>query len=100
MSRGPIIREVNIESPGFQRTWKRLPQYAKEEGAKAIAALRLPPDQRPAKLHFHKLHLHRESIWTIHLTRDDRYKASLSIVDGVAYMRRCGLHDEVDANPR
>lgn len=99
MSRGPIIRAINVASPIFQRTWKRLPQYAKEEGQKAIAQLLLPPDQRPAKLHLHKLHLYRESIWTLHLTGDDKYKASFHIEEDTAVFRRAGLHDQVDDNP-
>lgn len=98
MPRGPIIRSVNIESKGFKRGWKKLPQNAQEQGREALKALVLPPDQRPDRLHFHKLN-YRVSVWTIHLTRDDRYKASMQIDGDVAFMRRCGLHDEVDANP-
>lgn len=99
MTRGPIIREVNIESPGFQRTWKRLPQHVKDAGIKAIQALLLPPDQRPAKLHLHKMHGQRESIWSLHLSSDDRYKASFILEGPLARFRRCGTHEEIDRNP-
>ncbi len=98
MSRGPTIRSVNIEAKGFKRGWRKLPQYAQEQGKDALKALVLPPDQRPQRLHLHKLN-YSEPVWTVHLTRDDRYKASLTLDGDVAFMRRCGLHDYVDANP-
>jgi mRNA-degrading endonuclease YafQ of YafQ-DinJ toxin-antitoxin module len=98
--RGPIIREVDALSPAFQRTWKRLPDEVKKQARKAMAALLLPPEERPRKLHFHKMNTGNDSIWSIHLSNDDRYKASLSIVGDVAVMRRCGTHEEIDKNPR
>lgn len=99
MTRGPIIREININSSVFQRHWKRLPPYAKEQGIKAIQALHNSPDQRPDRLHLHKLNLYKKSIWTLHLTGDDRYKASFEIHEGIAVFRACGLHDDIDENP-
>ena len=35
----------------------------------------------------------------IHITPDDRYKASFTFEHGVAYFRACGEHDQVDKNP-
>lgn len=99
MSRGPVIREINIDSPGFQRTWKKLPDEVKREAKEALKALLLPPEERPSRLHFHKMRGFGGEIWSIHLSRNDRYKASLSVENGVAYMRRCGTHEEIDKSP-
>lgn len=101
MARGPAIREINLNSPAWQRSWRRLPEDAKKEGKKALRALLLPPDQRPARLHLHKMHTRGDDpIWSLHLTRDDTYKATLSVENGVAVMRRCGRHEEIDRNPQ
>lgn len=62
----------------------------------------------PAKLHFHPLRdrmvrsmvdpLKKIRVYTIHLTSNDKYKASFTIEGGTAYMRVCGEHD-IDKNP-
>ncbi|MGV7207411.1 hypothetical protein ACLB1G_06115 [Oxalobacteraceae bacterium A2-2] len=38
-------------------------------------------------------------VYTIHITTDDTYKASFTLEDGIAHMRVCGGHDQVDKNP-
>ena len=96
MSVGPIIRRVDANSSVFLRTWKKLPHEIREEAIQALKDLKKSP--RPASLHFHKMRGFA-GIWTIHLSKNDRYKASLSIDGDVAVMRRCGTHEEVDRNP-
>jgi hypothetical protein len=98
MSRGPIIRRVDANSPVFKRTFKGLPREVQGPAIEAFKTLFLPPDQRPAKVHFHKLRGF-EDIWTIHISSDDRYKASFRLDGDLATMRRCGTHEEIDKSP-
>lgn len=98
MSRGPIIRRVDANSPVFKRTFKGLPREVQAQAVEAFKGFFLPPEERPAKLHFHKLRGF-EDIWTIHISTDDRYKASFKLDGDVATMRRCGTHEEIDKNP-
>jgi len=66
-------------------------------------------DKLPAKLHFHQLtskqvpsrldDRKKVAAWSLHITADDRYKASFTFEDGMLYFRTCGLHDKVDKKP-
>jgi hypothetical protein len=94
-----VITSVDCADPSFINSFKKLPEDAKKEARTAIGSLILCDlDQMPAKLHLHILKGH-PGVFSIHLTKDDRYKASFKMVKGIAVMRRCALHDELDKNP-
>jgi hypothetical protein len=99
MARGQvIIREFDATSPVFVRTWKALPREVQAQAIEAFKALAKPPEERPASLHFHKMQGY-DNIYSLHISKDDRYKASLKMEGDVAVMRRCGTHEEIDKNP-
>ncbi len=66
-------------------------------------------DRLPRKLHLHQLvnrsvpsalnSKKKEPVWSLHITADDRYKASFTYEDGTLYFRTCGIHDTVDKHP-
>lgn len=104
-----VVRRVDLSSPAFQRTFGRLPPDIKKQATAAIRALLTPPPL-PHKLHFHPLKDLRVKsavvpkgpkvkVYTIHLTRNDAYKASFTLEDGVAYFRACGTHHDIDKDP-
>lgn len=45
------------------------------------------------------LNIEKEPVWSLHITADDRYKASFTYEDGTLYFRTCGIHDTVDKHP-
>ncbi len=47
---------------------------------------------------FHQLSGYK-GIYTVHVTRDDCYKASFTIENGVARLRRVASHHRIDKNP-
>lgn len=99
MARGQVvIREFDTSSPVFVRTWKSLPREVQAQAIEAFKALAKPPDQRPDSIHFHKMQGY-DDIYCLHISKDDRYKASLKMEGDVAIMRRCGTHEEIDKNP-
>jgi len=93
-----ILRAVDVGADSFVSCWKKLGPEIQREARKFVSEMILC-ERMPAKLHFHKLDGYKD-IWTIHVTSDDKYKASFTIKDGVAVMRRIGLHDWIDKNPK
>lgn len=95
----------------FLQSLKRVkdPQLNKEIKATVRTVLFLDLDQAPAKLHLHQLKNksvasvvkqgQKVNVWTIHVTSDDRYKASFTLEDGTAYFRLVDEHDVIDKNP-
>lgn len=73
------------------------------------ALLFLDLDQAPRKLHLHPLTdrqvpsalnpTKKVTPWSLHVTPDDRYKASFTFEEGVANFRICDEHDLVDKDP-
>lgn len=107
---GRVIKGVDLGNQAFINTWKDLPEAVKTE-AKAViqSLLMMPLDQVPAKLHMHPLtskevtsalDKHKKvKAWSLHITADDRYKASFTFEGGTLYFRVCGLHDTIDKKP-
>jgi hypothetical protein len=107
MSGKLIVTAINVENPTFQRTFRKLPPDILKEAKKALGELLLTDIlDPPAKLHLHPLTsksvpsrldpAKKVKVYTIHLTSNDSYKASFTFENGVAYMRVCGEHDDID----
>lgn len=107
---GRVIRGVDIGNCAFRAKWNDLPSNIQAEARAVLGSLILMPlDSIPAKLHMHVLQskqvpsrlnsTKKVSVWTLHITASDTYKASFTLEDGVAYFRTCGKHDAVDKTP-
>lgn len=108
---GRVIRGVDCSSNGFRKSFSRIkdPVIRKEVLAILQDFLFLLLDRAPAHLHLHQLTQKRVASgegphvkctpWTMHVTRNDAYKASFTLEGGVAIMRVCGTHAEVDKRP-
>lgn len=107
---GRVIRGIDIGNEAFISCWKDLPGNVQDEAMQTIKSLvGNNIDHLPAKLHFHQLTskvvpsrldaTKKVSAWSLHLTADDRYKASFTYEKGSLYFRICGLHDAVDKRP-
>lgn len=107
---GRVIRGIDINNQAFRQAWKGLPGNVQDEAIKTISSLAGKSlDLLPAKLHYHPL-MGKEvpsrlvpdkkvKAWSLHITADDRYKASFTYEDGVLYFRTCGLYDTIDKKP-
>lgn len=107
---GRVIRGVNLGSAHFRSRWWCLPGAVQDEAIGIIKSLiGANMDKLPRKLHLHQLVSHSTSsaidnkrkvpVWSLHITADDRYKASFTYEDGILYFRNCGMHDAVDKKP-
>ena len=107
---GRVIRGINLGSSLFRNKWADLPGSVQDESIDVIKSLiGKNIDQLPRKLHFHQLvnrmapsaakPAEKVSAWSLHITADDRYKASFTYEDGTLYFRTCGIHDTVDRCP-
>lgn len=106
-----VIRGVVCNHPAFVRGLKRLPdpQLRAQAYETLQKLLFLDIDKAPGKLHLHHLknrkvhsqlnHGQMVNPLTIHITPNDKYKASFTFEGGVAYFRVCDKHDIVDENP-
>lgn len=66
-------------------------------------------DELPRKLHLHQLTSlkvdsavepgKKVNVWSLHVTADDRYKASFTFEGGVIYLRLVDEHDVIDKHP-
>lgn len=110
MIEGRVIRGVDCSATSFVNTFKHLAPAVQAQAREALRLLLLAElDAPPRALHLHQLvnkkvpSIRRPGVtvsaWTIHLTRDDSYKASFTLEDGVAYLRLCGEHDLIDKRP-
>lgn len=107
---GRIIRAIDMNGDMFRDDWKKLPKEVQPEAREVIRSLFFQCiDSIPGKLHFHQLtgkevpsRLNKSKkvkAWSLHITADDRYKASFTYEDGTLYFRTCGKHDTVDKKP-
>jgi len=107
---GRVIRGIDIGSPAFINRWKALPGNVQSEAKATIKGLLGENiDQLPSKLHLHMLQgrnvesaldpKKKVGVWSLHITADDRYKASFTYEQGTFYFRTCGKHDDVDKKP-
>ncbi len=107
---GRVIRGLDLNADSFRARWKDLPANVQDEGYATIKELLFQNvDQLPDKLHFHQLKnkqvpsrldpKKKVNSWSMHITADDRHKASFTFEDGILYFRTCGKHDEVDKKP-
>lgn len=108
---GRVIRGVDASNPTFRKSLGRIRDKALQQ--EIIATLKsllfLALDAAPRKLHMHQLQGRKVqsardegqlvSVWTLHVTANDAYKASFTLEDGVVYLRLCDEHDVVDKNP-
>lgn len=110
MSKQRLIRAVSYSSPRFLHRFMQLAPTVLKEARRTIGEMTLIDfDNPPAKLHLHLLSgrlvasvldpTKKVKAYSIHLTTNDTYKASLTFEDGCIYLRTCGTHDEVDRNP-
>lgn len=107
---GRVIRGIDIGSTFFRNKWSDLPGAVQDEAIVVIQSLvGKNLDQLPRKLHLHQLvnkqvpsalnPKDKAPAWSLHITADDRYKASFTYEGGTLYFRTCGLHDTVDKKP-
>lgn len=108
---GKVILGIHCTSASFQRGLRRIkdPQLQKQIRDTLRSLLLLNLDQVPGKLHLHQLTGRsvpsvlepgkKVTPWSLHVTPDDRYKASFTFEAGVAYFRVCDEHDVVDRDP-
>lgn len=108
---GKVILGIDCSSTSFRRGLKRIkdPQRQQQVRDTLKELLFLDIDRAPAKLHLHQLPgrsvpsvfdpRKKVTPWTLHVTADDRYKASFTFEGSVAYFRVCDEHDVVDKDP-
>ncbi|RDU96963.1 hypothetical protein [Trinickia dinghuensis] len=107
---GFIIEKIDFGSETFRKTFAKLDERVKKEARKTLSELiLLDISKAPSKLHLHTLKdkevkcavdpKKKCAVYTVHLTSDDKVKASFTFEDGTAFMRVCGEHDWVDKNP-
>lgn len=108
---GRVIRSVCCDSQVFAKTLGRIKDQRVVEEIKEHVRLLLmcDLDAPPRKLHLHQLtnkkvasvlrEGHQVTPWTIHVTSNDAYKASFTLEDGTAHLRKVDEHDAVDKNP-
>ena len=105
-----IITSVDFANETFKKLFQKLRPEVQKEAKQAIGQLTLLDiAAAPKSLHLHTLTAlkatsavnpkNKVSIYTIHLTKDDKWKASFTFENGIAFMRVCGEHDWVDKNP-
>lgn len=110
MSGGSIIRAVDYGNDVFQRTFQKLKPDVQKKAKAAFGQLTLLDMAcAPAGLHLHTLTSKKVpsrvdskktvSVYTIHITPDDKWKASFTFEQDTAYLRACGEHDWLDDNP-
>ena len=91
------IRETRFTSR-FERQYKNLPKEIKAFVDEAIKGLTTSPI--PKKLRFEKLSgLRNPSVYSIHATPNHSHKITLTIEDGVAFLREIATHKQIDRRP-
>jgi hypothetical protein len=104
------IRAVDANSSTFQRDLLGLKSDTLKEARRALGELLLVDlDAPPAKLHLHPLAGWlvpsvldpnvKTKVFTFHLTSNDAWKASFTLENGTAYLRKCAPHDRLDDSP-
>lgn len=108
---GKVVRAVDVKASTFAKSLRRIkdPRLQQEIRETIQKMLFMDLDSAPAKLHLHQLKgkpvtsrcdpKRKVNVWSLHVTSDDRYKASFTFEDGTAYFRLCDEHDIVDKNP-
>lgn len=107
---GFIIQKIDFGSDTFQKTFRKLDSQVQKEAKKTLSELiLLDISKAPAKPHLHTLKdkevrsatdpKQKCAVYTLHLTSNDRFKASFTFEGGTAYFRVCGEHDWIDGNP-
>ena len=96
---GIICTSLDFSATSFQNSWKKLEPQIQAEARKSLGLLIMAePGKLPSKLHFHK-YSGRDGVYCIHVTADDRYKASFTIDGPVLRLRFIKDHDTLDKNP-
>ena len=108
---GKVIRAVDVSSQTFRRTFGAIKDTRLQSQIRETirSLLMLDIDSAPSKLHLHQLQKvsvqsavdpkKKVSVWTVHVTPDDRYKASFTLQDCKAYFRLVDEHDIIDKRP-
>lgn len=108
---GRVIRAVDVSAQSFRKSFEAIKGQPLK--AEIIATIRSmlgqDIDAAPAKWHMHQLKQKqvpsatqkdkKVNVWTLHVTADDRYKASFTLEDCKAYFRLVDEHDVIDKNP-
>lgn len=95
---GLIIARIDF-SKRAERDLKKIDPNIRDSAEEAFAALMHPPDRRPYWLRFHRHHSGSENMYTMHVTHNGDYKASLYINGNHAFINRVGTHNEIDDSP-
>lgn len=101
MSMPLICIGLDFSQTSFQNSWKKLPAEVQAEARIMLSNLIMQEQGHiPGKMHYHKNKNQKyKDVYTVHVTADDRYKASFKIENGIAVFRFIKLHDELDKNP-
>lgn len=91
------IRAVDTGNPAFKRDVKGLPLDIRD--ALALCLKDLLKDPIPSGLRLHGLHREHRGIFSIDVTSNHAYKATFTIEDGIARLRRVGTHKQIDRSP-
>lgn len=108
---GRVIRAVDVSATSFRRSFGAIKdtKIQSEIESTIKAMLFQDIDRAPRKWHMHQLAnksvpsvadaTKKVNVWTLHVTADDRYKASFTLEDCKAYFRLVDEHDIIDKNP-
>lgn len=108
---GRYIRAVDLCNTSLKNSFSRIKERKLREEIVATirTVLLLDLSAIPAKLHLHQLTNKlvtsrldpnkKVNPWTLHVTADDKYKASFTLEAGTAYFRLVGEHDVIDKSP-
>lgn len=106
-----VVVGVDARGTAFQNSFKTIrdPQLRREIKETLRSLLFLDLDAVPAKLHLHPLTGKKVPsalvpgtsvpVWTLHVTANDKYKASFTFEDGRIFLRQVGEHDLIDKRP-
>lgn len=106
-----VIAAIDARGAAFQSGLKSIrdPQLRREIIQTLQSLLLLNLDAVPAKLHLHQLAGKKVpsaletgknvAAWTLHVTANDKYKASFTLEEGTVFLRQVGEHDLIDKRP-
>ena len=110
MSGKNLILRLDFNSERFQSDFRSLKPDIHKEAKRIFGEMILiDVESPPRKLHLHPLTdrwvpsaldpSKKLKPYTVHITSDDTWKASFTLEEGTAYLRRCGPHDRIDKSP-
>lgn len=91
------ITGVDVGNPAYLRDVKALPPDIRAALVERLKELLKTPI--PSRLRLHGLHREHRGIFSIDVTPNHAYKATFTIENGVARLRRVGSHKQIDRTP-